>query len=223
VAKIVSNRLLAISLLMLCLYWLAGSIVPHPYLTILNNIFLFTVSSIGLWRYRETVSDILFRGERVHDAERGYGGYLAVYGIFLVFLGSFYGAIYSSIWIWNGEPKLWMGTSFAQFGRFLTVCGFGCMAFSPDITKEGFILPDRLWAIVFGMLLLFAAGIWVGTRVDSTELRLSAAPSCRDGEIIGTGKKTYHMPDSRYRYIVVPRKCFGSEDEAKKSGYRGVK
>lgn len=220
-AKIVSNRLLAISILLFIMYWLTATIVPHPYLSIVNSAFLFTVSSIGLWRYRETVYDIIFREERVNDAERGYGGYLAVYGIFLVFLGSFYGAIYTLVWIYYGEPKLWIGTSYAQFGRFLTVCGFGCMAFSPDITKEGFILPDRLWAIIIGLILLFGAGIWLGTRVESREF--ASLPTCPAESIVGTGHKTYHMPDSRYRYIVVPRKCFNSEDEAKAAGYRRVR
>lgn len=222
--KIVSNRLLAISILMLCLYWLTASLIPHPYLSITNNTFLFVVSSVGLWRYRQTVSDILFRQERV-EGEKGYGGYLAVYGIFLVFLGSFYGAIFSTVWIYSGQPITWLGSAYAQFGRFLTICGFGCMAFSPDITREGFILPDRLWAIILVMLLLFGAGIWVGTRVESKEISyLIGAPVCPKGmDIIGTSRKTYHLPESRYRALIVPRKCFRTETEAKAAGYAMVK
>lgn len=226
-AKIASNRLLIISFLMLCLYWVTASIVPHPYLSISNNTFLFMASSVGLWRYRKTVTDILFREERSED-DRGYGGYLAVYGIFLVFLGSFYGALYSSIWIYYGQPLDWIGTSYAQFGRFLTICGFGCMAFSPDITREGFILPDRLWAIIIAMLLVLCAGIWIGTKVESSEFKVVNVahnmPVCRSDEpIVGTRSKKYHPPDSRYVRLVVPHRCFATETDAKAAGYAMVK
>lgn len=220
-AKIVSNRLLAISILVVCFYWLTASLVPNPYLTVANNTLLFVASAFGLYRYREKTFDILFEGERVHDTDKGYGGYLAVYGIFLVFLGSFYGAVYSSVWIYMGQPTEWIGTSFSQFGRFLTIGGFVCMAFSPDITKEGFILPDKMWAIIVAMLLLFGLGIWIGTRVESREI--SGFPSCPRGAVIGTGNKTYHTAESRYRMLVVPRKCFTSEGEAQKAGYVGVR
>lgn len=227
-AKIVSNRLLAISILVVCTYWLTASLIPNPYLTLSNNALLFTASTFGLYRYREKTADILFKGERVHDAEKGYGGYLAVYGIFLVFLGSFYGTLYSSFWIYMGQPIEWLGTSFSQFGRFLTICGFGCMAFSPDITREGFILPDRLWAIIIAMLLVLCAGIWIGTKVESSEFKVVNVaynmPVCRSDEpIVGTRSKKYHPPDSRYVRLVVPHRCFSSEGEAQRAGFVGVK
>lgn len=217
--KKTSNRLLLISIVILAFYWITASVTPNPYLSISNNVLLFTASGFGLWRYRKKTMDILFKGERSDEITGGgYGGYLAIYGIFLVFMGSFYGAIYSSTWIYMGEPQDWIGTSYAQFGRFLTVCGFVCMASSPDITREGFILPERLWAIVLILVVLFSVGFYLGTKVDAKET--VSAPICPAGSIIGTGKKTYHTSASPYLMLISPRWCFSSEQEAIDNGFR---
>lgn len=216
-AKITSNRLLLISVFALLVYWGTSSILPNPYLTIANNALLFTASGFGLWRYREKTFDILLRGERVPEGEKGYGGYLAVYGIFLVFMGSFYGALYSSVWIYMGQPPHWLGTSYAQFGRFLTVCGFVCMASSPDITREGFVLPERLWAVAIVLVALFSAGFYLGTKSDE---RSSAVPGCPQGWVVGTARKTYHTDDSPYRKLISPRICFATVEDAEKAGFR---
>ncbi len=219
-AKITSNRLLVVSVAILAVYWITASFTPNPYLSIANNVLLFTASGFGLWRYREKTMDILLKGERVEDADGGYGGYLAVYGIFLVFMGAFYGALYSSLWIYMSQPQSWIGTSYAQFGRFLSVCGFVCMASSPDITREGFILPDKLWAIVAILIALFSAGFYLGTRVDSQAM---VRPSCPEGWVIGTAKKTYHTEDSPYWRLLAPRACFDTAAEAEAQGYRPAK
>lgn len=219
-AKIASNRLLVISILVLATYWITASLTPNPYLAIANNILLFMASGFGLWRYREKTSDILFKGERTEERDGGYGGYLAIYGIFLVFMGSFYGAIYSSVWIYMQQPQDWIGSSYAQFGRFMTVCGFVCMASSPDITREGFVLPDRLWAIALILLALFSAGFYLGTQ---TETKRVTSPSCPEGWVMGTSRKTYHTEDSPYIKLVNPRVCFSSEEDARKNGYRPTK
>lgn len=216
--KIASNRLLLVSIIVVLVYWATASLTPNPYLSIANNILLFFVSGIGLWRYREKTADILFRQDRGDSPDRGYGGYLAIYGIFLVFMGSFYGAIYSSTWIFMGEPQSWIGSSYAQFGRFLSVCGFACMAFSPDLTKEGFILPDRLWATVLVVISLLAAGFYVGTKVDTREIVNVA--TCPSGSILGTSRKTYHTMDSPYRAMVTPRFCFRTVAAAEAAGFR---
>lgn len=219
-AKITSNRLLIYSVGILAFYWITASLTPNPYLSITNNVLLFTASGFGLWRYRRKTMDIVLKGERVEDADGGYGGYLAIYGIFLVFMGSFYSAIYSSTWIYMGEPQSWIGSAYAQFGRFLTVCGFVCMASSPDITREGFILPERLWAIVLVLIALFSAGFYLGTSIDARAVRPSGCP---EGWIMGTSRKTYHTPLSPYRELVRPRVCFATEQDAIENGYNPVK
>lgn len=220
-AKIASNRLLFVSLCILAFYWVTASLTPNPYLSIANNILLFVASGFGLWRYREKTADIVFRGDRVINEDGGgYGGYLAVYGIFLVFMGSFYSAIYSSVWIFMDQPQAWIGTSYAQFGRFLTICGFACMAFSPDLTREGFVLPGKLWAILLVLAALFAAGFYLGTSVDARSMRPAGCP---DGWVLGTSRKTYHTPQSPYRELVRPRVCFATEQDAIENGYTTVK
>lgn len=216
-AKIASNRLLIVSAFVLIFYWVTASFTPNPYLSIANNVLLFTASGFGLWRYREKTMDILFKGERIEDSDGGYGGYLAIYGIFLVFMGAFYGALYSSLWIYMGQPQDWIGSSYSQFGRFLTVCGFVCMASSPDITREGFILPDKLWAIIVVLIALFSAGFYLGTRVED---RSVLKPSCPEGWVMGTSRKTYHTEHSPYIKLVNPRVCFATPQEAEANGYR---
>lgn len=216
-AKITGNRLLFVSILIVAFYWFSATLAPHPYVTISNNILLFVASGFGLWRYREKTADIVFRGERVRDENGGYGGYLAVYGIFLVFLGSFYSALYSSTWIYMGEPREWVGSSYAQFGRFLTVCGFASMAASPDITKKGFVLPDQLWAIVLVLIALFSAGFYLGTSVDN---RSVINASCPAGWVLGSSNKIYHTKESPYLSLVKPSICFQDEDTAIGNGFR---
>ncbi len=103
---------------------------------------------------------------------------------------------------------------------------------APDIDLENQESRSSIWKSVA----VFIAGALAGFVIASsysgkdsqsmnwpTSVRMAALPSCKDGDIVGTGRKTYHMPDSRYRYLVVPRKCFATEDEAKSAGYVGVK
>lgn len=102
---------------------------------------------------------------------------------------------------------------------------------APDIgstTEEG--NNSRLWksiailiaAALFSFLIVSSFGM-KKDQASAQAVRIASVPACYPGQIIGTGHKTYHMPDSRYRMIVVPRKCFNSEDEAKEAGYRGVR
>jgi len=77
-----------------------------------------------------------------------------------------------------------------------------------------------------GALAGFVIASSFGARSEQSALRsvrMASLPSCAVGQITGTGNKTYHTAESRYRYLVVPRKCFNSEDEAKAQGYRGVR
>lgn len=103
---------------------------------------------------------------------------------------------------------------------------------APDIDIEHPEARSSIWKSVT----LFIAGALVGYIIASSftyaneqsqkwsgSVNVASLPMCGSGQIIGTGHRTYHMPDSRYRMIVVPRKCFNSEDEAKAAGFRGVR
>ena len=101
---------------------------------------------------------------------------------------------------------------------------------APDVDLE----PDDSRSGIWRSAALFIGGALAGFVIASSfgarseqsalrSLRMASLPSCTSGQVIGTGNKTYHTAESRYRYLVVPRKCFNSEDEAKAEGYRGVR
>lgn len=101
---------------------------------------------------------------------------------------------------------------------------------APDVDLEPDDARSGIWrsAALFigGALAGFVIASSFGARSEQSALRsvrMASLPSCASGQIVGTGNKTYHTAESRYRYLVVPRKCFNSEDEAKKAGYVGVK
>ncbi|QHJ81414.1 MAG: hypothetical protein [Bacteriophage sp.] len=101
---------------------------------------------------------------------------------------------------------------------------------APDVDLEPDDARSGIWrsAALFigGALAGFVIASSFGARSEQSALRsvrMASLPSCASGQIVGTGNKTYHTAESRYRYLVVPRKCFNSEYEAKKAGYVGVK
>lgn len=101
---------------------------------------------------------------------------------------------------------------------------------APDVDLDHYDTRSGLWKsvalLVGGALVGFIIASSYGSRSEQGEIqsvRMANIPGCGNGQIIGTGNKTYHTAESRYRYLVVPRKCFDSEDEAKKAGYVGVK
>lgn len=101
---------------------------------------------------------------------------------------------------------------------------------APDVDLEPEEARSGLWrsAALFigGALAGFVIASSFAARSEQSALRsvrMASLPTCAPGQIIGTGNKTYHTAESRYRYLVVPRKCFASEEEAKSEGYRGVR
>lgn len=101
---------------------------------------------------------------------------------------------------------------------------------APDVDLEPDDARSGIWrsAALFigGALAGFVIASSFGARSEQSALRpvrMASLPSCAVGQITGTGNKTYHTAESRYRYLVVPRKCFNSEEEAKSKGYRGVR
>ncbi len=102
---------------------------------------------------------------------------------------------------------------------------------APDIDMENEESRQQIWKsaalLIAGALVGFVVAASFGPKTEQTSIgpsvRMSSIPSCKVGQIVGTGRKTYHTPQSRYRYIVVPRRCFDTETEAKAAGYAMVK
>lgn len=99
---------------------------------------------------------------------------------------------------------------------------------APDLDVEH---PDAR-ASIWKSIAIFIGGALVGIVVSTafaSDAKQAAVigrtgyPTCRPGDVIGTGHKTYHTAESRYRMIVVPRRCFSSDGEAKAAGYAMVK
>jgi hypothetical protein len=101
---------------------------------------------------------------------------------------------------------------------------------APDVDLDHDDTRSGLWKsvalLIGGALAGYIVASSYGARSEQGSIqsvRMASLPTCGRGQVVGTGHKTYHTADSRYRYIVVPRKCFNSEDEAKSAGYRGVR
>lgn len=102
---------------------------------------------------------------------------------------------------------------------------------APDVDLE----PEDARSNMWRSAALFIGGALTGFIIASSfsgrseqssvpeRVRMASIPSCPRGAVIGTGNKTYHTAESRYRYLVVPRRCFTSEDEAKQAGFVGVR
>lgn len=152
---------------------------------------------------------------------------VAVFAIVSVLLGQRVWGIVLRI---LDRPEWLVNSPVTIFVPWMLAWAISLALVAPDIDIEHPEARSSMWKSVT----LFIAGALVGYIIASSfssrgdqvaiqSVRMASIPMCGAGQIIGTGKKTYHMPDSRYRYIVVPRKCFGSEDEAKKAGYVGVR
>lgn len=98
---------------------------------------------------------------------------------------------------------------------------------APDVDIEHEDARSGIWksaALLIGGAL---AGFVIAASFGNSEVKIAMVvgniPSCATGSVIGTGNKTYHTAESRYRYLVVPRRCFASEVDAKRAGYVGVR
>lgn len=104
---------------------------------------------------------------------------------------------------------------------------------APDIDREPEEARSGIWksaALFIGGALagfVIAASYGVKDRLEVSEIsawpHLASRPSCPAGSVWGSSTKVYHVENSPYRGVVVPRYCFPSVEEAESSGFRPPK
>lgn len=220
-----SNRLLLVSILALALYFGTGPLLPDPYLSSTVSLYVLTTGAALVLFYWRGFVDILFRRQRsVEDP----GSHIGVYGAILAGMGAVIGALFNLAWVRAGSPPDWIGTVFSNLGRVLTATGYACLVVSPHIGRDGVLMPRQTTLVAMSVVVAVAAFV-LGTQVRPTEPPMwpdvwydHTRPICApDRPVWGvSSSRIFHTPDSRYRSLVIPDRCFRSEWEARVAGYR---
>lgn len=227
--KLKGNWLLWSSAVALSLYWLAASVLPGAFLSAVGSLALLAFGGVSFVLYSETAFRVVVIGDR---SEADDGSHLAVYGTWLLGAGAVWGGLFVLAWLWYGQPSEWTGTATSSFGRHLMALGFLMMFIAPQTSNQGIMVKRSAWFVI-AVILALCAGVWIGSqfRPDSPMVRWRdlqkidiTRPQCFAGQIVwvASNSRLYHTPDSRYRAVVVPRRCFKTEAEAKAAGYAAV-
>lgn len=226
-ARIVDNRLLLNSLLGVLLYWLFGMLTPDPYTASVAALVLILASGLLAYRYSRAVYAVVIRGDRGDKEDRG--SHLAVYGAWLIAVGAFYTGVFTLIWLFANQPTSWTGTAVSSFGRALMASGFVLMYLTPDAMRGPIRAPNALLLLI--MFLVAVAGAFVaGANFNGSDTTLvsrfvqfhgSDRPVCPDDRPVwGSTRGVYHPPQSIYRDMIIPVRCFRTIDEAVAAGFR---
>lgn len=165
-----NNRLLLVTLGLLALYWTVTPFVSNPFLSSFFSLLLLIFSTLTVAQYSVETWRILFMGLRSADElGRGRGSHLAIYGVFLLGLGSMMSGAYGLWWNVNGQPLSWIGSPASQFGRSMQVVGFILMQAAPEVTQQGLEIKKTWMAIVLGCAILIGIGFWLGLQVKLVE------------------------------------------------------
>lgn len=227
-ARIIDNRLLVNSMLGVVGYWILGMVTPDPYVASVASLVLILSGGLLVYRYSRATYAIVVEGDRGEDAA-DRGSHLAVYGAWLMAVGAFYSGMFALVWVFAGQPAEWTGTAVSSFGRALMAAGFVLMYLTPDAMRGPIRAPNALLLLV--MFLVAVAGAFVaGANFRSPDTALvsrfvqfhgSDRPICPDDRPVwGSTKGIYHSPQSIYRDMIIPVRCFKTVDEAVAAGYR---
>lgn len=150
------NRLLLVSLGLLVAYWVFAPMLPKPYVSSVMSLLSLLAGVLTFSRYVEQTYWIVWHGDR--SAE---GGHWAIYGAFLISVGTIWSGGYSLLWVYFGQPEAWTASAFSSFGRGLVAIGFWLMAFSPDASRIIAGYPVGFYRMLFmlaSVLIAFIAG-----------------------------------------------------------------
>jgi len=232
VSRINSNPLLLWSVLTFIVYWVAGAVVPDPYLSSAMSLLLLIFGGVTFLRFAPDAWQILIHRRRNEAAQDGDGSHLAAYGVTLLSAGSCYVGLFGLLWVYFGQPGDWLGTVYSGFGRGMMGAGFGLLFFSPDVSQRGLRLPSGLLLlgiVSVAMTVVFLLGVHFGQKETMSGWRgmegrpiAEDRPVCApDRPVWGAGTAgVYHTPRSPYRQLVVPSRCFKTEREARMAGFR---
>lgn len=232
-AGVKNNRLLWVTFAFAAAFWIVAPLVPNPYLSSSISFCLLGSAIMTFYQYSGPAYRILWRQERFSESGRGHGSHLAVLGIFLFALGSASMGLYGLVWNFNGQPPDWIGSAPSQFGRACHVAAFCLMQISPQITTEGLQVKFSWWVVAILATSILLIGFYFGLQVKIIEttdhwravrIQLMAdRPVCPpDRELWGSGSKKYHPPESPYRSLIAPKRCFADAGEAESAGFKPV-
>jgi len=156
VNRFLGNHLLSISLALVTIYWMLASVIPNPHVSRAASLMVTISATAMTGRYLRDVYRILFERLR-SDAEGGENAHLAVYGAFLVSLGTMWWGIYRLIFAYYGSPVSWLGNSFSGFGPAVVACGFILLFYSPDSIGPGIMVRTWFWQVTALIIALMAA------------------------------------------------------------------
>lgn len=216
------NKLLLGILSGIAAYWFlgyfAGAMFSWPISTV-----LLVFGLLALYRYGREAYFVVFKGLR---SQTGDGSHIAVLGMTFIAAGSVFMGGWGFLWNMFDQPAHWIGTAHSSFGRALMTVGFALMYYSPDIGRPDPKAPPLMWLAVL-MIGAVLIGYFVGrSEVDTptTAFRTSYhdRPLCPvDRPVWGNASSgIYHLPNSPYRHLTYPNRCFKDTSEAHRAGFR---
>lgn len=220
------NPLLLFTVAALTAYWTAGWYVPNTIFSVAFSVLSFLMGSAISWVYGRAFVNVLFHRERSTD---GDGAHLGVLGVFSIAASFIYGGGFTLAWNLVGQPEGWLGTPASNFSRLLLIVGCVCLYFAPNVVEQRVRVPTLTWAVI-AILTAASAGIAVGLYIGQNDLggvfrtsssNYSTCPSDKP-YWVGSSSQTYHGPESPYRMLIAPRRCFGSEEEAVEAGFKAI-
>lgn len=222
--RITGNSLLIGILGVLITYVAISIIVPSPVFAVGMSVMLMLSAALVCRRYLPTTWDIVVNKLR-HGADNSH---LVVFGISLLAVGAIYTGIYGVAWEYADRPAAWVGTWYSRLGQLMNISGFLCLAFSPDFSAGPPKLKNAIIvAVLFAVSVTaaFVAGNRSSSYVDEELFQFRRVhgeyrPTCPPDKpywISSSGK--IHGIDSKYRSMVIPRKCFQTQSEAMKAGF----
>lgn len=159
-----SKHLLRGTLAAVAVYWVAGWVIPDPYLSSTASFALLAFGIAVFARYVPAAWDVLFNNRRLYTDGRK-GSHLAVLGVTMLAAGAIYIGVFGLLWVLADQPDHWLGTSASGFGRALAAGGFWLMYASPDVVNRDMRIPSLAW-----LFLVIAAstlsGIYLGAQLD---------------------------------------------------------
>jgi len=217
------NRVLQASILAPAFYWSLGAFVEPPQMSNTAALLQIIAGLFVMRRYAPQSYEIVILGKR--STEKGAeGSHLAIYGCFLLALGSVWGGGYSLLYHFMDQPQSWIGTTASGFGRALQAAGFWLVLMSPDVIMKQVKLSSQIWTVaLIGIVaaVAFTLGSWragdipapYGVARDDWPVCTEKAPV----KISQAGK--YHPPSSRHYNVTKPVRCLASIGAAQAAGY----
>lgn len=227
-ARILNNQLLLGSVIALAIYWTLGIILPTPYTSMAVSFLLLAGGTFAAWRYVPPAFEIVILKRRV-ETVKDEADYYPVVGNAAVAFGAVYSGIFGLIWYYYGMPPEWSGTAYSSFGRAMMAAGFFFIWAGPTVPRAGIQVSNVAWLLVvisIAITAAFMAGIRVATPENGgvdfgfTRIHGKDYPTCpldKPYWVSSSGK--VHGLDSKFRSMVIPRKCFSTQADAMKAGY----